>query len=161
MKGWFEKYRYLIKVLAMTFLGMLFFIAGLSKLLYESKSFSPFPFLETLPGATFFYPVLPYIEIAIGLLLINGVLLKLAAIISGSMVAVFIANNLYMIAIGRGFEQCGCFGMAGGLTYFGALGIDVAMALMVVVIIICQRGSYFNMTPWFLDDMKITVKQRA
>ena len=63
--------------------------------------------------------------------------------------------------MGQGLDLCGCFGMAGRLNYIGAFGIDVAMALMVTVILICQRGSYFNMTPWFLDDMKITVKHRA
>lgn len=155
MKQTFEKHRYWMKVPAMCFLGMLFFIAGLSKLLYASNSFSPFPFIETMPVVSAIYPALPYIEMAIGLLLIHGVLLKLIALISGSIVAVFIANCIYMISIGRGSELCGCFGMAGRLTYVDALVIDCLMAVMAVTIFFCHKGGYFNLTPWFLDSEPI------
>ena len=161
MKHWIEKHGYWMKIPIMLNLGMLFIVAGVGKIFYASNSFSTAPFIETLPGAMLFYTVLPYIEIILGLLLVSGLMVKFAAASAAALVAVFVGSSLYLVSIGHGFDLCGCFGMAGGLTYFGALGIDVAMALMVVVIIICQRGSYFNMTPWFLDDMKITVKQRA
>jgi len=163
MKRWFEKYRYWMKIPAMTFLGMIFIVAGVGKLFYQSGAFAPFPFIEGLPLAVtqLLFSVLPYIEIAIGAMLIHGFMVKFVAAIVGSMLAVFIANNIYMVSIGRGVEPCHCFGMAGGLTYVDALVIDIMMAVLVAVIFICQKGSYFNIKPWFLDSEPIRVKQQA
>jgi len=161
MRKRIEKYGYWMKIPAMLNLGMLFIVAGVGKLFYQSNSFATAPFLETLPGAMWLYTVLPYIEIAIGVLLVTGLMVKFAAASAGALVTIFAISSLYLVSIGQGFDLCGCFGMAGRLNYIGALGIDVVMAAMVAVIFICQRGSYFNMVPWFLDDKQVLAKQQA
>ena len=161
MKHWIEKHGYWMKIPVMLNLGMLFIVAGVTKLFYQSDSFTTAPFLETIPGALSLYAALPYIEIVIGLLLISGLMVKFAAACAAALITIFLASTLYLVSTGHGLDLCGCFGMAGRLNYIGAFGIDVAMVLMVTVILICQRGSYFNMTPWFLDETKITVEQRA
>lgn len=161
MKHWIEKHGYWMRIPLMINLGMLFIVAGIGKLAYSSNSFTVAPFLETLPGFAWFYSILPYVEIVIGLLLVAGLLVKYAAISAGIMVAVFTASSIYLVGIGQGSELCGCFGMAGNLNFKGALIIDATMVLMVAAILLCQKGGRYNYTPWFLDDMKVTVKQRA
>ena len=152
MRRWFEKYRYWMNVSAMTFLGMIFIVAGVGKLLYQSDSFVPFPFLESLPFTQALYSVLPYYEIAIGALLIHGVMVKFVTTLSAFMVAVFATISIVMISTGRGTELCGCFGMAGRLTYIEVLVVEVLMAVLIAVVILCHRGRYFNLIPWFLES---------
>lgn len=161
MKQLLDKYGYWMKIPAMLNLGMLLIVAGVGKLLYQSNSFAPAPFLETLPGAMWFYTVLPYIEIAIGLLLVSSLMVKFAATMAAGLVLIFAGSNIFLITIGQGYDLCGCFGMAGRLTYVDALVVDAIMGILVAVIFICQRGSYFNMIPWFLDSVPIGVKQQA
>lgn len=161
MKNWFETRGYWMRIPLMINLGMLFIVAGVGKIFYSSNSYTVAPFLETLPGFSWFYSVLPYLEIAIGLLLVAGLLVRYAAISAGIMVAVFAASSIYLVSIGQGSELCGCFGMAGNLNFKGALIIDTVMALMVAGILLCQKGGKYNYTPWFLDDTKIIAKQRA
>ncbi len=161
MKRWIENHGYWMKIPVMLNLGMLFIVAGVTKLFYQSNSFTTAPFLETIPGALSFYAALPYIEIVIGLLLVSGLMVKFAAASAAVLIAVFMGSSLYLVSTGHGFDLCGCFGMAGRLNYIGALGVDVVMALAVTIILVCQRGSYFNMTPWFLDDIKIIAKKQA
>lgn len=154
MKRRFEKYRYWMNVPAMLFLGMTFIVSGLGKLVYDSNSFSLAPFfgfLSPVPIETF-YPMLPYIELVIGILLIHGVVVKFAATMAASLVAAFTASNIAMVSMGKGMELCGCFGMAGMLTYTGALVMDTIMAILVATIFVCHRGGYFNLTPWFLEN---------
>lgn len=161
MKRTFEKYRYWMKIPAILNLGMLLIAAGVGKLFYQSNSFAPAPFLETLPGGAVFYAVLPYIEIAIGLLLVSSLMVKFAATMAAGLVLIFAGSNIFLITMGQGLDLCGCFGMAGRLTYVDALVVDAIMAVLVAVIFICQRGGYFNMTPWFLDSVPIGAKQQA
>lgn len=161
MKRTFEKYRYWANVPAMLLLGMFFIVAGVGKLLYQSNSFASYPFLESLPLAQGLYLALPYIEIAIGAMLIHGFMVRFATTMAASMVALFVASNIILITMGRGAEACGCFGMAGRLTYIDALFIDSLMAVLIVVIFICHRGRYFNLTPWFLDSEPIRERQEA
>jgi len=152
MRRCFEKYRYWMNMPAMIFLGMIFIVAGVGKLLYQSDSFAPFPILESLPFTQALYSVLPYIEIAIGALLIHGVMVKFATTLCAFMVAVFATGTAVLVATGRGTELCGCFGMAGRLTHIEALVVEFLMAVLIVAVTVCHRGRYFNLTPWFLDN---------
>jgi len=146
---------------AMLLLGMFLIVAGVGKLLYNSNSFASYPFLESLPLTQSLYSALPYIEIVIGLMLVHGFMVKFAATMTASMVAVFAGSNILLITMGKGFELCNCFGMAGRLTYVDALVIDFIMAALITAVFICHRGRYFNLTPWFLEPGDILVKQQA
>lgn len=148
-----NKYRYWAGILAATFLGMFFIVAGAGKLMAQSSNFQPFIAPAYLPQAIIdvAYSGLPYIEVIIGLLLICGIAIRFTSTISAILIACFIASNLYLLSIGVG--TCGsCFGVLGGLTVYAALALDVIMAVLVVIIFTCQRGRYLNMSPWFITS---------
>ena len=148
-----EGYRYWIGTLAIIFIGLTFIIGGVGKLLAASSSFEPFV-LPVILGQSFaevIYSGLPYIEIAIGSLLVFGIAIKFATSWSALLIAGFIASNVLQISLGAGAEPCaGCFGVAGGLTVISALAMNGIMALMVVAIFVCYKGNFFNMCPMVL-----------
>lgn len=96
------RYRYWAAIGASIILGLIFVIAGLGKLLNQAD------FLTVIRTDTFLTPTLaqvvaytlPWIEIALGALLILGISAKLAAIFSSVLIAAFIANNCWLIAHG-------------------------------------------------------------
>lgn len=150
-------YRYWIGILGATFLGMIFIIAGVGKLLAQPSTYEPFAFwIIHIPAVTDTISAgLPYAEIIIGLLLICGIVTRLATGVSAALIACFAASNLYLLSIGVGI--CGgCFGVAGGLSVYAALTIDGIMAALVLVIFICHRGDDFNISPWFLTGHTVT-----
>lgn len=152
MKRWFNKYRTWILLPAMINLGMLFFVAGLSKLLYRSSSFEAAPFIEALPGFNVMYQILPYAEMVIGLLLIHGIFIKFAGTMAGGFALLFAISNIIMINMGKGLDMCGCYGMAGRMTYLDAMIVDGIIAVLVAMVFLCYRGKWFNKKPWFIND---------
>lgn len=149
-------------ILATILLGMLLVVAGVGKLMSGTTGYDAYLFPSFLPelvtGAA--YIAIPYVEVAVGLLLILGIGVKFATSISAWLIACFVASNLYLLSIGVG--TCGdCFGVAGGLTVYAALVIDGLMALMVAVIFLSQKGTYFNITPWYLIGHTVTGGARA
>ncbi len=149
-----QGYKYWIGVLAAIFLGVTFVVAGAGKLFAGSKGFEAFVIPSFLPQALFelIYSWVPYIEITIGGLLLLGIAIKFATCLSGVLIAGFIASNIFTIYIGAGAVPChGCFGVLGGLTATAALIMDGIMAVMVVAILVCYQGGFFNRTPWFLE----------
>lgn len=150
-------YRYWIGILGGIFLGMIFVVAGVGKLLAHSSSYEPFihPARMTQPLIDTVSLGLPYVEIIIGLLLICGVATRFCASISALIITGFIASNLYLLSIGVGI--CGgCFGVAGGLSVYAALALDGIMAGLVAVIFACHKGSYLNISPWFITGHTVT-----
>lgn len=151
-----EGHKYWVVLLATIFLGIVFLVAGMGKLLAQSNSFSPFLFPGFLPVALTqaIYIVIPYIEIAIGALLVLGIAIRFVTSLSALMITGFIASNLYMIYLGVGTGPCGgCFGYFGSLTAIASLTLDGIMAALVVVILLCCRGSFFNLMPLFLQSV--------
>lgn len=152
-----RKYIYWVGVLAAIFLGMIFVVAGMGKLMLQSGSYEPFLFPALMPQTLSNAVSLgvPYMEIIIGLLLICGIATKFTTSISAALIVCFIASNLYLLSIGVG--TCGgCFGVAGGLTVYAALVLDGLMAVLVVIIFLSHKGAYFNKTPWFLTGHTVT-----
>ena len=157
-----KRYLYWPGILATIMLGMILAVAGIGKLLSGTSGFDAYllpSFLpEALTGAA--YTAIPFIEVAVGLLLILGIGVKFATSISAWLISCFAASNLYLLSIGVG--TCGdCFGVASGLTVYAALVIDGLMALMVTVIFLSQKGTYFNITPWYLIGHTVTGGARA
>ena len=153
-----SNYRHWLGVIGLVSLGAVFIIAGAGKLLAQSGSYDlfAFPFFIPQPLGNAISLGLPYVEIIIGLLLVCGVATRFAAGISALLIACFIASNLsYMLTISTG--PCGnCFGAVGGLSAVHALFLDAIMAGLVVVILTCRRGNFFNISPWFLTGHTVT-----
>jgi len=146
---WTEKRRYWFAGLAMILLGTTFVVAATGKLMAGSKAFELLAFPPFLPPALAkaIYISLPYIELAIGSLLILGLAVRFAANISLSLIICFAISNI--ILINQGIMECaGCFGLAGSFTPVSSLILDGVMAVMAITILLCYRGKFFNRTPW-------------
>lgn len=107
-----------------------------------------------LPFITAVYLWLPVIEIAVGLLLVTGILARPAASLAVVLITIFIANNSWLIAHGFGDEPCGCFGALEEmaelkLLTIGSLGLDVVMLVLALATLFLARVSFFNTSPWF------------
>lgn len=93
--------------------------------------------------------VLPYLEIALGLLLLVGLATRLTAILSAVVLLVFIAGVISAAARGLSID-CGCFGgggdvAAGQTNYAGEILRDVGFLALAAWLIV-RPG-----TPWSLD----------
>ncbi|TKV61303.1 DoxX family membrane protein [Nakamurella flava] len=93
--------------------------------------------------------VLPYLEIALGLLLLIGLATRLAAILSAVVLVIFIAGVISAAARGLSID-CGCFGgggdvAAGQTNYAGEILRDVGFLALAAWLIV-RPG-----TPWSLD----------
>lgn len=93
--------------------------------------------------------VLPYLEIALGLLLVVGLATRLAAILSAVVLLIFIAGVISAAARGLSID-CGCFGgggdvAAGQTNYAGEILRDVGFLALAAWLIV-RPG-----TPWSLD----------
>lgn len=93
--------------------------------------------------------VLPYLEIALGLLLVLGLATRLAAVLSAVVLLVFIGGVISAAARGLSID-CGCFGgggdvAAGQTNYLGEILRDVGFLVLAGWLVV-RPG-----TPWSLD----------
>lgn len=103
-----------VGVLARVSLGAVMLIAGALKLPDPSENVRAVRAYEALPETVvpFVGHVLPVLEVAVGLLLIFGLLTRGAAIATGALQIVFIAGISWAWANGLEID-CGCFGGGG------------------------------------------------
>ena len=157
------RYRYWVSAVASIILGLIFFIAGLGKLLLQAGTFgiffTPDKVILTPALAGVISVWLPPIELVIGLLLIVGIATKAIAIFSSVLITAFIVNNGWLLSQGLGYEPCDCFGMMeiifqGSLSTEGALYLDIGMLALAFVIIFCYRRSLLATQIWFLGAGK-------
>lgn len=87
---------------------------------------------------------LPWIEIALGLLLMAGFLLRFASAASIFLALGFIAVNLLSILRGGGADECGCFGEVAVISSHNALIIDIGLLLMAVQVLF-HRGKFLSL----------------
>ena len=146
---------------ASIFLGIIFTVAGLGKLFYQTETVEFFVFSEYLPAALarVVYIWLPRLEILVGLMLISGVAARFVAAVASGLIAGFIASNSWLLSQGLGEEPCGCFGMAERiaqlkLTTMGALYLDVVMLAFGITVLVCYQSNFFELSPWFLRRAK-------
>ncbi len=110
-------------------LGVILIFSGIGKLIKP-------PNLESIWAAGLFGEqitgwlrlMLPYAEIAIGICLIAKFKLKWISWIAMALIINFIANNVWLISIGKGFESCGqCLGWGIDTWPIGSLYVDLMM----------------------------------
>lgn len=97
--------------------GTVFVIAGATKVGDLAASGRAVAAYRLLPHdlATFVGAVLPFVEIALGLLLIVGLASRLCAVLAGVLLVIFISGVASAWARGLRID-CGCFGSGGDLT---------------------------------------------
>jgi uncharacterized membrane protein YphA (DoxX/SURF4 family) len=151
-----------ISLIASIVVGLIMFIAGTGKFSFGEVPGQTIEFIgHILPGALlspglvfFLYDIfIPYIlpcaEMAIGLALIVGLWPRFVSIFSIVLSLAFMANNIYAISLGmEKYSSCDCFGIweeiFGGLTPVQSLGVDIAMIVLAVLIIIFHPGSIMS-----------------
>ena len=144
-----NKYQSWLTFLFRLILGGVLLVAGALKVNHPYASATSVRAYQILPVdlANFLGFVLPFVEVAIGIFLIVGIWVRLAAIAGGALMIMFI------IAIGQAWARgisldCGCFGK-GGLLESGELPVwnytleiarDIGLALLAGYIFRFPRG---------------------
>ena len=131
-----KKYQPWIGLLFRLVLGIVLLVAGLLKYQHLDKSQMAVRAYELLPIAlaNFLGIVLPYLEIAVGILLIIGAAVRVSAVISGLLMFAFSIGIAQAWARGLSID-CGCFGGGGQVApgtanYLPELVRDAGLALM-------------------------------
>ena len=140
-------------------LGIIFVVAGFGKIFTGvegiERIFNPFPSFLTPAVTDTAFELLPYLEIIIGLLLIIGVVPRLAGVVSILLIAGFITNNAWVLGQGRGYEPCSCFGVLDRIVGLRistthSLYLDIVMLALAFITIFGLQGRIVNVRPRFL-----------
>jgi uncharacterized membrane protein YphA (DoxX/SURF4 family) len=145
---WHEKFQPWITLLVRIGLGSVLIIAGGLKAVNPQKSAMAVRAYEVLPipVANFFGFVLPWSEIAIGLILMLGAFVRVAGLLSAAVMLLFI---LAISQAGlRGLSiDCGCFGGGGKVAqgetkYLAEIFRDIGFMLMGLYAYRFPRGKF-------------------
>ena len=158
-----HRWRTLTASVATILLGLVFFVSGTGKVFINLPEETEY--IDQLIPAFFITPTtayfigygLPWIELALGILLLIGFGPRLLSALSIPLVLAFIANNVWMISRGmEEFPQCAqCFGrweeLLGAMTPVQSLSIDVVLIALTLVVIFLYPGSFFSSRPWLAN----------
>jgi len=142
---------------AAMFLGLSLVLAGFGKLPGQAEFIDALLQSFWTPGFAYFIGYcLPWVEIALGVFLLLGLFLRIAAALCLPLIAGFMANNSWALSQGlEQFPQCGyCFGVweefFGAISPWQALGIDILLLGAALIIIFLHRESFLSFRPWFI-----------
>jgi len=139
-------------------LGVIFGVAGFGKLFATSEGFervfNPFPSFLTPAVTGTLFNLLPYLEIIIAVLLIGGVVPRLAGAASVLLIAGFMTNNGWLLGQGRGYEPCSCFGVLDRIVGLKistthSLYLDILMLALALITVFGLQGRFFGLRPRF------------
>lgn len=151
----------LLSLVARLFIGAIFVVASYQKILDPVEFAVSIRNYMIIPEAysNLLALTLPWIEMGVGLLLITGILVKPAALLTTGMLASFLAALVYAYAINLDID-CGCFSSSSSSD--GRIGIYhlVRDSLLVFVsaflLFSVDYGSIFN---YFSKNKKIETSQ--
>jgi uncharacterized membrane protein YphA (DoxX/SURF4 family) len=153
MKNFNHKFQPIITLAARLLLGGVLLAAGGLKLSMPTDSASAVAAYKILPAnlAHLVGYALPWLEVAIALLLIIGIMVRPAAVVGGAIMIVFTAAIASVWARGL-LIDCGCFGGGGALdpslaaqvhrTYFIEIMRDLGLALTAVYLYLFPYGKF-------------------
>lgn len=131
-----KRYQSWIGLLARIILGGVLFAAGFLKYEHLDKSQMAVRAYDMLPIslANFLGIILPFIEMAVGILLILGAAIRISAVIGGLLMLMFVIGISQAWARGLSID-CGCFGGGGQVapgtaSYLPEILRDAALALL-------------------------------
>ena len=126
-------------------LAAVFLISGVLKAVDPDTTYVAVRAYDVLPksGVAVVATVLPWLEIALGLLLLAGLATRVVAAVGGALLLVFIAGVTQAWARGLSID-CGCFGGGGAVepgrtTYGRELLRDVGFLLMAGWLVVRPR----------------------
>ena len=107
---------------------------------------------------------LPWVEIGLGVLLIVGIVPRIAAALCLPLIAGFLASNSWAMSQGiEKFPSCAyCFGkweeLLGAMSPMQALGFDVVLFSLALVILLFHPSRFLNFRPWFITGRRTTLR---
>jgi putative oxidoreductase len=142
--------KYLV-LIARLLIGGLFIYASVTKIP------DPAGFSEAIRNYTILPPaltnlagiMLPWIELAAGVLLVLGIETKAAALVTTGLMAIFVPALIYVYAIGLDIS-CGCFGGAdssGNVTLVTVIR-DSSLLFVCLLILFGDRGHFSLLRAW-------------
>jgi uncharacterized membrane protein YphA (DoxX/SURF4 family) len=153
MKNFNLKYQDINTLLARLIVGGVLLVAGGLKVTKPTESANATAAYKILPTemAHIVGYALPWLEVAIGLLLILGIMVRQAAIVAGLIMVVFIGAIASVWARGL-LIDCGCFGGGGVIdpslaaqvhrTYFIEIMRDLGLALCALYLYFFPYGKF-------------------
>jgi uncharacterized membrane protein YphA (DoxX/SURF4 family) len=139
------------------FLGLTLLVSGTGKLPGQAEFVDALLQSFWTPQVAYFVGYcLPWVEVALGVLLIIGVFSRIAAGLSLILTAGFMANNSWAISQGiEQFPQCAqCFGIweewLGSISPLQALCFDVVLFCLGLIILLLHPGGFLTFRPWFV-----------
>ena len=131
-------------------LGGVFIFAGAVKLGYIETLIWEINQYNMLPHqlATAYGYVLPPLEIALGIFLVVGLLLRVSSAVSVLVVLSFAVAKIQAIARGLNIDICPCFGPAVPLLTAYSLALDFVL-LALAIQIFFHRGEFLELGSWF------------
>jgi len=139
------------------FLGLTLLVSGSGKLPGQAEFIDALLQSFWTPQVAYFIGYcLPWVEVVLGALLLFGVLPRIAAGLSLPLTAGFMANNSWALSQGIGqFPQCAqCFGIweewLGSISPLQALGLDVVLFCLALIILLFHPGGFLTYRPWFI-----------
>ena len=137
-----------LTLLSRLILGGVLLVAGGLKVGNPQKSAMSVRAYEVLPIdiANFFGYVLPWFEVAVGLLLIAGAAVKICAVMGGATMFIFIIAISQAWARGLSID-CGCFGGGGAIDpsetkYLSEIIRDIAFLALAVFLYRFPKGRF-------------------
>ena len=156
-----ERVRDVIGTLARLGLAAVFLVSGVLKAVDPDATYVAVRAYDVLSraGVAVVAAVLPWAEIALGLLLLAGVATRAAAVAAAGLLLVFVAGVTQAWARGLAID-CGCFGGGGAVdpdeTAYGAeLLRDAGFLLLAGWLIVRPR------TPWTLGALRPGERERV
>ena len=153
MKKFNQNHQGLITLCARLILGGVLIVAGGLKAFVPAEAASAVAAYKILPTQMAHYLgyALPWLEIAIGLLLIIGISIRMAAIVAGGIMVIFIAAIISVWSRGL-LIDCGCFGGGGVIdpskaaavhrTYATEIARDLGLALSALYLYFFPYGLF-------------------
>jgi uncharacterized membrane protein YphA (DoxX/SURF4 family) len=139
------------------FLGLVFVLAGTGKLPGQAEFIDALVKSFWTPGLAYFIGhVFPWVEVALGILLILGLFPRIVAAVCLPLIIAFMANNFWALNQGLGeFPHCAmCFGIwekyIGAISPGQALGIDAVLFGAALIVVILHPDGFLKFRPWFI-----------
>jgi uncharacterized membrane protein YphA (DoxX/SURF4 family) len=166
------KVRFIISLAACIIIGLIFLVSSSGKLL----DFGIVPG-QTLDFVAFVIPeswlsqgmltfldifigwIFPLAELIVALCLLTGFFPRLVSCFVIPMSMVFMANNIFSLAIGMDvYEKCSCFGIwgviFGSLTTVQSLSIDIVLFVLAIVVIMVTPIRFLSSQKWLAGTGK-------
>jgi uncharacterized membrane protein YphA (DoxX/SURF4 family) len=139
------------------FLGLTLLVSGSGKLPGQTEFIDALLHSFWTPQVAYFIGYcLPWVEVALGVLLLIGVFPRIAAGLYLPLIAGFMANNSWALSRGiEQFPQCAyCFGIweewLGTISPLQALCLDVVLFCLALITLLLHPGGFLTFRPWFI-----------